>query len=129
MPVRTDDEIETAIAGLGPERAGVVVAADLFMAVHFGTVISSTTCHNVPAICETRELAKEGGLISYGADYADIFRRAASYVDRILRGEKPADLPVQAPIKFELTVNLKSARALGIDVPSRLLATADEVIE
>jgi putative ABC transport system substrate-binding protein len=99
------------------------------MAVHFGTVISSTTSHSVPAICETRELAKEGGLISYGADYADIFRRAASYVDRILRGEKPADLPVQAPIKFELTVNLKSARALGIDVPSRLLAIADEVIE
>ena len=129
MPVRTDDEIETAIAGLGPERAGVVVAANSFMAVHFGTVISSTTRHNVPAICETRELAKEGGLISYGAEYADIFRRAASYVDRILRGEKPADLPVQAPMKFELTVNLKSARALGIDVPSRLLAIADEVIE
>jgi putative tryptophan/tyrosine transport system substrate-binding protein len=129
MPVRTDDEIETAIAGLGPERAGVVVAADSFMAVHFGTVISSTTRHNVPAICETRELAKEGGLISYGADYADIFRRAASYVDRILRGEKPADLPVQAPIKFELTVNLETARALGIDVPSRLLAIADEVLE
>ena len=113
MPVRTDDEIETAIAGLGPERAGVVVTADSFMAVHFGTVISSTTRHNVPAICEARELAKEGGLISYGADYADIFRRAASYVDRILRGEKPADLPVQAPIKFELAVNLKTARALG----------------
>jgi putative tryptophan/tyrosine transport system substrate-binding protein len=129
MPVRTDDEIETAIAGLGPERAGVVVTADSFMAVHFGTVISSTTRHNVSAICETRELANEGGLISYGADYADIFRRAASYVDRILRGEKPADLPVQAPIRFELTVNLKTARALGIDVPSRLLALADEVIE
>lgn len=90
---------------------------------------SSTTRHNVPAICEARELAKEGGLISYGADYADIFRRAASYVDRILRGQKPADLPVQTPIKFELTINLKTARALGIDVPPRLLAIADEVIE
>ena len=83
----------------------------------------------MPAIFETRQLAKEGGLISYGADLPDIFRRAASYVDRILRGEKPADLPVQAPIKFELTINLKTARALSIDVPPRLLAIADEVIE
>ena len=129
MPVRSDGEIETAIARLGPEQAGVVVTADPFTAVHFGTIISSTTRHNLPAIWEARELAKEGGLISYGAVYADIFRRSASYVDRILRGEKPADLPVQAPIKFELTINLKTARALGIDVPSRLLAIADEVIE
>ena len=130
MPVRSDGEIETAIARLGPEQAGVVVTADPFTAVHFGTIISSTTCHNLPAIWEARELAKEGGLISVrGGLRRQIFRRSASYVDRILRGEKPADLPVQAPIKFELTINLKTARALGIDVPSRLLAIADEVIE
>ena len=129
MPVRSDGEIETAVAGLGSEQAGVVVTANSFTFIHFGTIISSTTRHNVPAIFETQQLAKEGGLISYGADLPDIFRRAASYVDRILRGEKPADLPVQAPIKFELTINLKTARALSIDVPPRLLAIADEVIE
>ena len=120
---------EAAVAGLGSEQAGVVVTADSFTFIHFGTIISSTTRHNVPAIWETRQLAKEGGLISYGADLPDIFRRAASYVDRILRGEKPGDLPVQLPTKFEMVINLKTAKALGLSVPPSLLATADEVIE
>ena len=129
MRVRSDGEIETVIAALGPEQTGVVVTANSFIGVHIGTIISTTTRHNVPAICEARELAKEGCLMSYGADYRDIFRRAAGYVDRILRGEKPADLPVQAPMKFELTINLKTAKALGLTMPHNLLVLADEVIE
>jgi putative ABC transport system substrate-binding protein len=102
---------------------------DAFMTVHVGTVISSTARHNVPAIFEGLQFARGGGLMSYGASFTDIFRRAAGYVDRILRGEKPADLPVQAPTKFEMTINLKTAKALGVNVPPELLATADEVIE
>ena len=83
----------------------------------------------LPAVYNNRSFAVGGGLISYGADLTDQFRRAAGYIDRILKGEKPGDLPVQAPTKYELVVNLKTAKALGIDVPSQLLARADEVIE
>lgn len=129
MRVRSDAEIETAIAALGTEQAGLVVMGEAFMTVHIGTVISSTTRHNVPAIFEGPQFAKAGGLITYGADFTDIFRRAAGYVDRILRGEKPANLPVQTPTKFEMTINLKTAKALDLIVPPALLATADEVIE
>ena len=129
MPVHSDGEIETAIAALGTEQAGLVVMPDAFTVVHIGTVISSTARHNVPAIYEGQQFAKGGGLISYGADFTDIFRRAAGYFDRILGGEKPADLPVQAPTKFEMTINLKTAKALGPTVSPALLATADEVIE
>jgi putative ABC transport system substrate-binding protein len=85
--------------------------------------------NRVPAVYQFRQFAVEGGLMSYGPDTQDIFRRSASYVDRILRGEKPADLPAQAPTKFELVINLKTAKALGITVPPSLLARADEVIE
>jgi putative tryptophan/tyrosine transport system substrate-binding protein len=85
--------------------------------------------YNVPAIFQFRFFAAEGGLLSYGIDLSDLYLRSASYADRILRGEKPADLPVQQPTKFQLVINLKSAKALGLTVPSSLLATADEVIE
>jgi putative tryptophan/tyrosine transport system substrate-binding protein len=128
IPVRSDAEIETAIAALGAEQAGLVEYSS-FLAVHVGTIISSTARHNVPAIYEGALFARRGGLIAYGASFTDMFRRAAVYVDRILRGERPADLPVQTPTKFELVINLKTAKALGLNVPPALLATADEVIE
>jgi len=129
MQVRSDADIETAIAAIGGARAGLVMMDDSFMAVHYATVISSSARNNVPTIFVANEFVRKGGLMSYGTDYADLFRRAAGYVDRILRGEKPADLPVQTPTKFLTAVNLKTAKTLGLDVPTALLATADEVIE
>jgi putative tryptophan/tyrosine transport system substrate-binding protein len=111
-PVPSDAEIETAIAALGAEQAGLVEFSS-FLAAHMGTIISSTARHNVPAIYEGTLFARRGGLIAYGASITDMFRRAAGYVDRILRGENPADLPVQTPTKFETTINLKTAKALG----------------
>jgi putative tryptophan/tyrosine transport system substrate-binding protein len=128
MPVHSDAEIETAVATLGAEQAGLVEYSS-FLAVHVGTVISSTARYRVPAIYENPLFASKGGLIAYGASFMDMFRRAAGYVDRILRGEKPNDLPVQTPTKFEMVINLKTAQALGLNVPPSLLATADEVIE
>ena len=128
MPVRSDAEIETAVATLGAEQAGLVEYSP-FVAEHAGTIISSTARHNVPAVYEATHLARRGGLIAYGASFTDMFRRAAGYVDRILRGEKPANLPVQTPTQFEMAINLKTAKALGLNVPPSLLATADEVIE
>jgi putative tryptophan/tyrosine transport system substrate-binding protein len=128
MPVRSDAEIETGIAALGAEQAGLVEYSS-FLAAHIETVISSTARHNVPAIYEATLFARKGGLIAYSASFMDMFRRAAVYVDRILRGERPADLPVQTPTKFEMIINLKTAKALGLNVPPSLLATADEVIE
>ena len=129
MRVRSDAEIEAAIAALGREPAGLVMMDEAFVAVHQATVISSSARNNVPAINQTPGFVRDGGLISYGADFTDLFRRAAGYVDRILRGEKPADLPVQTPTKFLTAINLKTAKALGLDVPAELLAMADEVIE
>jgi putative ABC transport system substrate-binding protein len=128
VPVRSDTEIETAIAALGAEQAGLVGYSP-FIAAHVETVISSAARHKVPAIFEATLFPSKGGLIAYGASFTDMFRRAAVYVDRILRGERPADLPVQTPTKFETIVNLKTAKALGLNVPPALLATADEVIE
>jgi putative ABC transport system substrate-binding protein len=92
-------------------------------------IIKLAALHRLPAVYPLRIFAADGGLISYGPDVVDQFRRAASYVDRILKGEKPADLPVQAPVKFELVINLKTAKALGLDIPTTVLARADEVIE
>jgi putative ABC transport system substrate-binding protein len=128
--VRSDAEIEAVIASLGREQAGLVIMPDSFMQVHQGTVISLTARNNLPAIgADLPGFAREGGLLSYGANFPDIFRRAAPYVDRILRGANPADLPVQAPTKYELVINLKTAKALGLDVPWQLQQLADEVIE
>jgi putative ABC transport system substrate-binding protein len=130
-PVRSDAEIEMLITALGREPGGGIVALpDAFMGVHRAAIISAAAKNKVPAVGGLpQSFARDGGLVSYGADIEDLFRRAAPYVDRILRGTKPAELPVQLPIKFEMVVNTKTAKALGLIVPSSLLATADEVIE
>jgi putative tryptophan/tyrosine transport system substrate-binding protein len=129
-PVHSEAEIETAITSLGREPAGgLVVLPDSFLAVHRTAIIFLAARNNVPAAYADEVFARDGGLFSYGPDLADIFRRAAPYVDRILKGEKPADLPVQAPTKYVLAINLKAAKALGLDVPLLLQQRADEVIE
>ena len=130
FPVRSDDEIAQAVAALGREPGGgLIVMLDVSMAVHRPAIIAQAAANRVPAIYPWRFGAADGGLVSYGVDVPDLHRRAAAYADRILKGAKPADLPVQQPTKFELVVNLKTAKALGIEVPPMLLATADEVIE
>jgi putative tryptophan/tyrosine transport system substrate-binding protein len=129
LPVRSDAEIEAAIAGLGREQAALAAMDDSFNAVHKGTIISSSARNKVPAIFAESGFVKEGALVSYGADLRDLFARAAGYVDRILRGEKPSNLPVQTPTKFNTAINLKTAKALALAVPPSLLAIADEVIE
>jgi putative ABC transport system substrate-binding protein len=129
-PVRSDVEIETAIIALGHEPGGgLVVIPAGFLSTHRASVIFAAARNNVPAIYGSSDFAKDGGLLSYRADQVDSFRRAASYVDRILRGAKPGDLPVQFATKFELVINLKTAKALGLTIPETLLATADEVIQ
>jgi putative ABC transport system substrate-binding protein len=129
-PVRSDVEIETAITALGSEPGGgLVVMPDVFTLAHRARIISAAAETNVPAVYGNSELVRDGGLLSYGPDQIDNFRRAASYVDRILRGEKPGDLPVQFPIKYEMVVNLKTAKALGLAVPPSILVRADEQIE
>src|SRR6516162_676080 len=129
-PVHSDGEIETAIAALGRERGGgLVVMPDTFMFLHRVTIISAAARNSVPAVYTLSIFARDGGLLSYGVDQVDTWRRAASYVDRILRGEKPGDLPVQFPVKYEMAVNLKTAKALGLTVPQSILLRADEVIE
>jgi putative tryptophan/tyrosine transport system substrate-binding protein len=128
--VHSDVEIETAIIGLGREPGGgLIVVPDAFTQVRRAPIILAAARNNVPAVYSLSEAARDGGLLSYGIDVLDIWRRAATYVDRILRGAKPTDLPVQFPTKFEMAVNLKTAKALGLTIPPRLLALADEVIE
>jgi putative ABC transport system substrate-binding protein len=129
-PVRSDGEIETAIIALGHEPGGgLVVLPDVFTFAHRAPIILAAARNNVPAVYWHSESAREGGLLSYGADQVDNFRRAASYVDRILRGEKPGDLPVQFPTEFEMVVNRKTATALGVAVPPSILLRATEVID
>jgi putative ABC transport system substrate-binding protein len=123
-------EIEGTFAEMGRAPGGsVIVMPDAFTTVHRQLIILFAVRHGLPAIFPYRYEAVDGGLLSYGVDTVDLLRRAAPYVDRILKGEKPADPPVQAPTKFELVINLRTAKVLGLTVPPNLLATADEVIE
>jgi len=129
-PVHSDVEVETAIIALGREPgSGLVSMPDLFTAVHRASIILAAARNNVPAIYGASAQVRDGGLLSYGPDNVDTYRRSATYVDRILRGAKPGDLPVPLPTKFEMAVNLKTAKALGLTVPQSILLTADEVIE
>ena len=128
--VRDAGEIEAAMSELGRKPgAGLVVPPDAFTIIHHAMIIELAARYRLPAVYAYRSFVAEGGLMSYGPDVHDIFRRTASYVDRILKGAKPADLPVEAPVKFEFVINLKTAKALGLDVPEKLVALADEVIE
>jgi putative tryptophan/tyrosine transport system substrate-binding protein len=126
--VHNDAEIEQVITALGREPGGgLIVVPDGFMVVHRAAIIALAARNNVPAVYWQSLFAKDGGLLSYGPDYSDLFRRAPLYVDRILRGATPADLPVQLPVKFEMTFNVKTAKALGFTAPPSILLRADEV--
>jgi putative tryptophan/tyrosine transport system substrate-binding protein len=128
--VRDAGEIERTIAAIArSSNAGMIVTASTSALIHRHLIVMLAAQHRLPAVYPYRYFATTGGLMSYGVNPIDMYRRAASYVDRILRGEKPADLPVQAPTKYELVINLKTAKALGLEVPDRLLARADEVID
>ena len=130
VPVNDAAEIETALAAIGREPGGgLIVMPDAFLTVHRKLIIDLAAQYRIPAIYPYSYQAVEGGLMSYGIDTGDLHRRAASYVARLLRGEKAGDLPVQAPIKFELVLNTTTAKALGLAVPPRLIARADTVIE
>ncbi len=129
-PVRSEAEIETVVANLGREQGSCVLAMpDNFIEIHHALIISLVARSKIPAVYQTSVEAKDGGLLSYGASFRDIFHRTAGYVDRILRGAKAAELPVQMPTKLVFVINLKTARALGLAVPVNILALADEVIE
>jgi putative tryptophan/tyrosine transport system substrate-binding protein len=130
VDVRDAGEIERAVAAFARgSKGGVIVTASPRTTSHRELIATVAARHKLPAVFPSRSSLATGGLISYGPDIGDQFRQAAGYVDRILKGEKPADLPVQAPTKYELVINLKTAKALGIEVPATLLARADEVIE
>jgi putative ABC transport system substrate-binding protein len=129
-PIRNPAEIEETIATKGRwPGSALLVTPDPFTVVHRGAIIHAAEQYRVPANYSYRQHVREGALMSYGADTIDIFRRSASYVDRILKGANPTDLPAQAPVKFEMAINLKTARTLGLQVPDKLIALADEVIE
>jgi putative ABC transport system substrate-binding protein len=123
-------EIERAVAAVARSaNGGLIVAGSGLAQLHRDLIITLAARHKLPAVYYERFFVAAGGLVSYGANYIDQYRRAAGYVDRILKGEKPADLPVQVPTKYELVINLKTAKALGLTVPPTLLASANEVIE
>ena len=128
--MRAPDDIERAIeSSARTSNSGLIVLPSAILAANRAQIIELAARHRLPAIYPFRYYAADGGLVSYGIDVVDLYRRAPDYVDRILRGEKPGDLPVQAPVKFEFVINLKTAKALGLTVPETLLVTADEVIE
>ena len=130
VQIHNDSDIERAITAVGRERnGGLIILPDSFNVVHRGVIIDLVARYRLPAVYYFRYFAADGGLISYGPDEIDLFRRAAGYVDRILKGANPADLPVQQPSRFEMVINLKTAKALGIAIPHSLLVRADEVIQ
>ena len=129
-PVHSDAEIETVITSLSREPGGALFGGpDTFITNHRATIISLAARNRLPAVYGPTVFARDGGFVSYGADFQDNFRRSALYVDKILRGAKPSELPVQMPVKYLLSINLKTAKALGITVPQTLLVAADEVIQ
>ena len=129
-PVHSDAEIETVITSLGREPgSGLVVPADVFTSNHRALIILLAARNNVPTVYSQSRPIRDGGLLSYGPNMVDTYHRSATYVDRILRGAKPSELPVQLPIKFEMALNAKTAKALGLTVPQSILLSADEVIE
>ena len=129
-PVHDSSEVESVVAAHALEpNGGLIVMPSAFATIHRMEITSLAARYSLPTVYPFRFFTELGGLLSYGNDFLDNFRRAASYVDRILKGAKPSELPVQAPVKFELVINLKTAKALGLDVPSFLRQRADEVIE
>jgi putative tryptophan/tyrosine transport system substrate-binding protein len=130
MPIHHPADIKRAIDEFAREpNGGMLFPPDVTLVIHRELVVGEANQRRLPSIYNDRVLVTSGGLMSYGPDRTDIYRRSASYVDRILRGEKPGDLPIQQPTKFELVINLKTSKALGLEVPATLLARADEVIE
>ena len=130
VSVHSDAEIETTITALGCEPGGgLFVMPDIFVTAHRVPIISAAARNNVPAVYYRSDYPRDGGLLSYGIDLADPYSRAAAYVDRILRGAKPGDLPVQFPVKYEMVLNRKTAKALGLEIPPSIMLRADEVIE
>ena len=129
IELREELEIDQTLVRLAQSQSGLIAPADAFNLVHRKTIIAAAARYSVPAVYTYRTFVTEGGLMSYGPETADIFRRSAAYVDRILRGANPGELPAQAPGKFEFAINLKTAKAIGITIPPTLLARADEVIE
>jgi putative ABC transport system substrate-binding protein len=127
--VRSDADIEAMIAALGSRQGSVVALSDVFMNVHRRTVITQSIAHKVPVIFDGARFAQDGGLLQYGADITEKYRRTAFFVDRILRGMKPSDLPVEYPSKYRLVINLRTAKAMGLELPANVLALADEAIE
>jgi putative ABC transport system substrate-binding protein len=128
--VRAPEEFEPAFRAMTQARAhAVLVLADAMFLAHRARLADLALEHRLPTLLATKEYVKAGGLVSYGADYPDLFRRAAIYVEKILKGATPADLPVEQPTKFELVINLKTAKALGLTIPPSLLQRADQIIE
>jgi putative ABC transport system substrate-binding protein len=128
--MREAGEVERTVAAFARSpNGGLIVVTSTFSAPHRELIVALAARHRLPAVYYERSIVAAGGLISYGNDYIDQYRRAAGYVDRILKGEKPADLPVQASVKYETVINLKTAKTLALTIPETLLATADEVIQ